>query len=129
MSELSITSVLLTSLTKILLYVVVCILYFYVSSYRRIKPHWWCYCQRAQHAHCKSRVWTLVIKTQYHVIDICGHLSTRRKPLTRRKSLTNFDHIMLYRVHLTMNGVRTHNFVMIGTDYTNRLVDLVEKHR
>jgi hypothetical protein len=34
----------------------------------------------------------------------------RRKPLTCRKSLTNFYHIILYREHLNMNGVRIHNF-------------------
>jgi hypothetical protein len=34
-----------------------------------------------------------------------GIRSTRRKPLTCRKSLTNIDHILLYRVHLVMNGI------------------------
>jgi hypothetical protein len=36
-----------------------------------------------------------------------GNRSTRRKPLTCRKSLTN---LMLYRVHLATNRVCTHNF-------------------
>ena len=38
-----------------------------------------------------------------------GNRSTRRKPLTCRKSLTNFYHIMLYRVQLATSRICTHN--------------------
>ena len=36
--------------------------------------------------------------------------STQKKTLTCRKSVTNYYHIMLHRVHLSMSGNRTQNF-------------------
>jgi hypothetical protein len=44
-----------------------------------------------------------------------GNRSTWRKPLTCSKSLTIY-HIILYRVHLAMSGISSHNLVVIGTD-------------
>ena len=41
-----------------------------------------------------------------------------RKPLTCHKSLTNFFHIMLYRVHLAWAGFKLTILVMISTDCT-----------
>ena len=38
-----------------------------------------------------------------------GNRSTRRKSPTFRKSLTNFHHIMLHRVHLAINAIRNQN--------------------
>ena len=40
-----------------------------------------------------------------------GNRGTWGKPPTCCKSADKLDHIMLYQVHLTMSGIRTHNSV------------------
>ena len=53
---------------------------------------------------------TRIIKQHIFSFIGGGKRNTRRKPPTCRKSLTNFYHIILYRVHLAMIGIRTQNF-------------------
>ena len=63
--------------------------------------------------------WFMVFNATFNNISVTGYImavsffgggnhSTWRKSPTCRKSLTNL-HIMLYRVHLAMSGIRTHN--------------------
>jgi len=58
-----------------------------------------------------AMLWYLMpLSTIFQLYHGGGNRSTQRQPPTCRKSLANFYHIMLYRVHLVMNGVQTYNF-------------------
>jgi hypothetical protein len=57
----------------------------------------------------------MVFNATFNNISVTGYIvavsfiggGNRRNPQTFRKSLTNY-YIMLYRVHLTINGTQTH---------------------
>jgi len=53
--------------------------------------------------------WLMVFNTTFNNISgISWRGGNRRKPPTCRKSMTNFI-TYLYPVHLTINGIQTHN--------------------
>ena len=59
-----------------------------------------------------------IISWRSYFFLICGgNPSTRRKPSTCRKSLTNFYHIMLYWIHLTWAGFEFTISGVISTEY------------
>jgi hypothetical protein len=61
---------------------------------------------------CLTPLSTIFQLQVYHGVRCTGggNRSTQRKPLTCCKSGDNLYHIMLYRVHLAMSGIQTHNF-------------------
>ena len=74
------------------------------------------HCPVASHQGLRVMVFNALQQYFSYIVEVSFiggvNQSTRRKPPTFRKSLTNFI-TMLYRVHLAMGGIQTHNFKFI----------------
>jgi len=56
------------------------------------------------------------VSTIFQLYRVGQFYLSRRKPQTCCKSLTNFNHIVLYQVHLACVGFKLATLVVIGTD-------------
>ena len=77
--------------------------------------------------------WFMVFNVTFNNIVVVGFIGggnwrTPRKPLTCRKSLTDFYHIMLYPVHLTWVRFELKTLVVINTNCIGRFNPIINIH-